>query len=347
MPAPKTECTELAVGFGILGIEPTTVNPTEVSGLFQDTLDQETYLGFVDEYRSNIRLYRRFYSVGARLKQQHRVLSQSNIGSVRWEGQFQQARTTSLARDLTAANIPISVKATSNVVFNRSPHTFFVSRPSGTASETKSENWFLALSPQSYQHLYTFVRNSSTEDLPEQVTDYHIKTTEVQRKSFGKLSASLPPDEQRQFNELYWTLCREVAEKSSAIFNEALKKSLSGKQKNSVIEYMVRDLFRMSDSEYILCGLDRNKEFAVAIPSLTTWRQSWSVRSLVAAPDLTAKQSKVNIVLEIRNVGERTDHLLAFHVEIRWSHGKFNGSPEAKVYKDFRWLDIPFFEDLM
>ena len=30
----------------------------------------------------------------------------------------------------------------------------------------------------------------------------------------------------------------------------------------------------------------------------------------------------------------RLQHVSAGHVEVRWSHGRFNGSPEAKVYLD-------------
>ena len=31
------------------------------------------------------------------------------------------------------------------------------------------------------------------------------------------------------------------------------------------------------------------------------------------------------------------------HVEIRWSHGRFVGSPEAKVYLDTAHTDVPGF----
>jgi len=29
------------------------------------------------------------------------------------------------------------------------------------------------------------------------------------------------------------------------------------------------------------------------------------------------------------------------HVEIRWSHGRFQGAPEAKVYLDMPHMDVP------
>ena len=34
------------------------------------------------------------------------------------------------------------------------------------------------------------------------------------------------------------------------------------------------------------------------------------------------------------------------HIEIRWSHGKFCGPPEAKVYLDTALFDIPGYSPL-
>ena len=48
-------------------------------------------------------------------------------------------------------------------------------------------------------------------------------------------------------------------------------------------------------------------------------------------------------------VRERDDgHTLAVdgHVEIRWSHGRFNGAPEAKVYLDTPLRDVPGYHEL-
>jgi hypothetical protein len=36
-----------------------------------------------------------------------------------------------------------------------------------------------------------------------------------------------------------------------------------------------------------------------------------------------------------------TDRTVEGHVEIRWSHGRFAGPPEAKVYLDTPHHDVP------
>ena len=35
-----------------------------------------------------------------------------------------------------------------------------------------------------------------------------------------------------------------------------------------------------------------------------------------------------------------------FHTQIRWSHGKFQNNPEAKLYKNFAWENVDFFESI-
>jgi hypothetical protein len=38
--------------------------------------------------------------------------------------------------------------------------------------------------------------------------------------------------------------------------------------------------------------------------------------------------------------------LIEGHVEIRWSHGRFNGVPEAKIYIDTPLLNVPGYNAL-
>jgi sigma54-dependent transcription regulator len=59
-------------------------------------------------------------------------------------------------------------------------------------------------------------------------------------------------------------------------------------------------------------------------------------------PDLRKKQSVVNITVTYESKVSKMPKTARFHVEIRWSHGKFSQTPEAKLYKDFRWTSIEF-----
>jgi len=66
---------------------------------------------------------------------------------------------------------------------------------------------------------------------------------------------------------------------------------------------------------------------------------------MFAWADLIRKQSVVNIDIDYRERDGKSKKL-KYHVEIRWSHGKFCGNPEAKLYKHFLWKDAPGFKIL-
>ena len=52
----------------------------------------------------------------------------------------------------------------------------------------------------------------------------------------------------------------------------------------------------------------------------------------------------VTFKLRIDNKTTKETIIVNFHSEIRWSHRKFTGNPEAKLYKDFEWGLLPFLE---
>lgn len=344
MPSSKTECTELSVGFGLLELDPVSSLHERILTSWDNNLSPGKLADFLVEYSRDGAYYRRFYDIGVNLRHSHRVLAQSNINMVRWEGPHHQARSVSMARDLVAANTPISVKANSNVVFNLSPYVLFTSVPSGVSTPTRSDNWFSMVAQQPYQELYTWIRSLSGENLPEQVSDYHRNIRGDRRKHLSRLVAQLSEAQKADFDDLYVTLCHEVAEESARRFNAAVRQSFSGSIRNAVAENLVKTFFRLGDGEYVLCGLDHNSDFGVDVPDITSWKRHWALKSVAAEAVLSRGQSVVDINLVIENRQTRQEHNAAFEVQIRWAHGKFSGNPEAKVYKKFPWIAIPFFQ---
>jgi len=43
----------------------------------------------------------------------------------------------------------------------------------------------------------------------------------------------------------------------------------------------------------------------------------------------------------VRERAGRTERVVEGHVEVRWSHGRFSGPPEAKVYLDSPHAEVP------
>ena len=159
MPTAKTECTELSVGFGLLGIDQGEFSIEQVQNRFSGTLSAAKYVGYLIEYENQPRLYAQFIENGQRLRDSYPLFA--NLSQVAWSGPQQQAATTSASKDLFAANVPISIKNESNVVLNPSPHNLFITIPSGSMPATNAENWYEMTDPGGIQVLYQFVEEQS------------------------------------------------------------------------------------------------------------------------------------------------------------------------------------------
>ena len=141
-------------------------------------------------------------------------------------------------------------------------------------------------------------------------------------------------------------MCREVATRSAQLFNMHFKQSMASNAKRSVLDEIARTFFRMDSSNYILAGVERGREFAVLVPSLTLFGREWRITDVLAEPDLQREQSVVAFTVLYENKSTRQSGEAKFHAEVRWSHGKFKQAPEAKLYKDSRNWDVPFIKSI-
>jgi tRNA A-37 threonylcarbamoyl transferase component Bud32 len=345
MPSPKTECTELSVGFGILGLDNfLDLSNNQIEQFFEGTLSEEKYYRFRDEFLKNEALYRQMYNVGFGLKAIHRPFR--NVSCLKWVGAQQQAATTAAAKDLIVANTPVSIKENSDVVHNPSPYNLFETIPSGQVKAQRSNNWFLEQAPQEYQELYSFVRSKGLERLPEDVTKLDKQIKRREREQIKIVIKQLSEEENKDFNQLYLRMCHKVAKVSADIFNENYSISMRGRSRNAVLEQITRHFFRMDTVDYILGGIDKQEAFAVIVPDLTRWKREWIITNVLAEPELDREQSRVRFSVNYKNRNTGMEKIAEFHTQIRWSHGKFQNNPEAKLYKNFAWEEVAFFESI-
>jgi hypothetical protein len=345
MPSAKTECTELSVGFGILGIEDVLqLSQSQVETYFEGSLSEGKYDRFKNEFPRQEVLYKRMYNVGFGLRAIHTPFK--NIQSLKWSGPQQQSAMTAVAKDLLVANTAISVKENSDVVLNSSPYNLFQTIPSGQVKAQSSENWFLEQAPDEYQELYSFIRNQGLEYFPENVQEFEQSTNRRDRQPIKDAIKRLPSSDLELFTELYLRMCHRVAEVSAEIFNANYAASMQGRLRKSIIEQITRHFFRMDSIDYILGGIDKNKGFAVIVPEITRWKREWIITDILATPELDKKQSRVHFSVRVRNRQSKNSFEASFHAQIRWSHGKFQSNPEAKLYKNFAWEDLSFFESI-
>lgn len=346
MATAKTETTELAVGFGLLGYsDPSNLLFDQIAKNFDASLDERTFSRFRIEF-SKDKLYKRMHEVGLKLRDVYAPFK--DLTNIIWSGPERQAATTSTAKDLFAANVPISVKAESRVVGNPSPYNLFVATPQGSAQARGMGSWYVETALNDYQSLYFFAKQATALDsgdvsLPEVVGEFENSRA---KKLLQQRIKDLNSEQIREFQALYVQMCKVVSIKSAVLFNSHLKTSLFSRTRNTVMEHIAKMFFRMNAVPYLLAGIDSRKEFAVHIPDLTTWKRTWRFEKVEAVPDLNRLQSVVNFQIECLNRENGERFTANFHAEVRWSHGKFS-SVEGKLYKKFNWVDLPFFERII
>jgi DNA modification methylase len=344
----KTECTELSLAFGVLGAaDPLKFEINKLQAVFEGTLSEAKYSRFCAEFANptDHELYKKMYRVGVLLRENYPLFK--DVGSLKWTGAQKLANTTSVSMDLLVANTPISAKAGSNVVGNQSPYNLFVSIPKGSAEARNSENWYLQVNPEGYQRLYEVVRETGLDHLPPDISDYERKASPAERIATATAAKQLSDAKDPTWTKLYLEFCHEVARQSAVMFNENIGKSMQGNTRSAVLEQIARNFFRMDATQYILGGVERKQEFAVVVPALSDWKNTWKITNIEAVPDLRKKQSVVQVLVSYESKKTKTPKIASFHIEIRWSHEKFRTKPEAKLYKDFKWTDIEFLSGIL
>jgi len=346
MPSAKTEATELSVAFGLLGYTDPTARPfTEVEEKFEGTLIPEKHQAYIEEYTRprNQPLYSRMLNVGANLRLRYPLFS--NLTSLRWSGPERQAATIATARDLQAVNVPISVKAESRVVGNPSPYNIFISTPQGSAQARGTRSWYLESALGQYQAYYGYIREITDNlSLPEDVGVFEQSRNKAPLRTALRAMV-LNPQQKETEERLYLEMCHTAASGAARIFNENLATSLDSRTRGSVLERIAKMFFRMNAVGYVLCGIDGRSDFAVLVPDLTSWLREWEFGEIQSSPDLTRGQSVVDFSVICRHKTRGDEYNAQFHAEVRWSHGRFS-SVEGKLYKEFDWVDLPFFETI-
>lgn len=345
----KTTASELSVAFGILELDPLdSLGESQLLSRFGNTLDYQVYLSFCDTYRNERQRYTRFFDLGLNIRRRYGQFRGASIYSVRWNGPEHESSTVSLPIDLIVANTPISVKDESDVIYNRSPYNMLVRLPQGYGDVKRSDNWFVLTAPDEYQYLYEYAQQVWGSEYPADVTVYHATTSEESREEFRRRIKAAEKAKAQTFQEYrrrYEIFCNAVAQRSAAIFNEHYLASRSQRGGNAVNELVLRNLLRLGDVNCIICGVDKRRTSAVEMPSLSDWLRNWRVRSCEATIDtrIVRKQPVIKLILTYEHRTSRRIYNLDFRVELRWSHGRFCGNPEAKLYKEFQWNEaVPF-----
>ena len=328
VPSPLTTVTEVATGLGMLGHarldQALAERPAEMVSVAPVTWDQLEALHDGGIYRAE---FEAAFANGAAFLAAADGLRGRRPAVIEWKGSQRAPGDEVAPVDLRIDHVYlVSCKYLSKILFNASPAHLFEELLAGRHGR-RSGHWFEATAPEEYATLYGLVRAAvDPEGLPRWPGD--LRTED--RHRLGKVLRDEWPS---GADEAYAALSLAVSAASAARWNSAL----GGRDEQ---EAMLWRLLRMGSAPYFVLGATTRRPLRLRIATPWDWRQKFRLAGFDAEAQ-SGGQPRVAWRAEIRDMhsGERLD--VAGHVEIRWSHGRFGGLPEAKVYLDTPHEAVP------
>jgi hypothetical protein len=160
----------------------------------------------------------------------------------------------------------------------------------------------------------------AAQDLPERASDL----TSDQRDALGRWLRSGWPEGAKAD---YGRLSAAVAASSVRRWEAALDAG------RGAGESMLWRLLRVGSAPYFVLGSSAARSLRLRIATSWDWRQ----RYVLSAFTVTAQaggQPRVGWSARVRDRATHETHEVTGHIEVRWSHGRFGGPPEAKGYLD-------------
>jgi len=210
----------------------------------------------------------------------------------------------------------ISCKYLSKIMINASPGNLFERLLQG-GHGVRGRDWYAEVAPHEYQQLYEAVTAQLRwPDLPARTGDLD---QDQRRRLAQALTTGWPGDTQ----PLYVTLADVVAHKTAERWQELLRD-----RKES--EAMLWRMLRMGSAPYFILGTSPAGHLRLRVATPWDWRLHFRLHRFECSKQV-AGQPRVGWKATVEDRRSSEVRLVSGHVEVRWSHGRFNGNPEAKV----------------
>ncbi|MDE0171163.1 MAG: hypothetical protein OXS29_16915 [bacterium] len=335
MPTLRTELTEIVTGLGMLGMEcldeALEARPPRMHNVTAEHLGRLVRARRAGEHR---RLFRDAWDNGRAFAASADGLRRRVPQRVEWKGNHRSPGYEQVPADLRVDYVYlISCKYRSKVLYNASPAHVFdrllaTRRGEGT-------DWYLEAAPSEYQEFYRACRDYlGAGSIPEAVQDLDREHRSILKETFKR---RWPPE----IADAYRPFCTAVSEVSARRWQEALGTN------QAVHEEMLWRLLRLQPAPYFILGV-ASPGHPVRFRVDTPWdfRQRYTLRTFEVRPDTEAGQPAVGWRARLTDVRSATPAHVEGHVEVRWSHGRFSGAPEAKVYLDTPQGETPGYSGL-
>jgi hypothetical protein len=245
---------------------------------------------------------------------------------VEWKGPHRLPGDDVVPADLRIDHVyQVSCKYLSQIMLNAGPARLFDRLLVG--EERTRDDWFGIVAPAEYQTFYDSARQIIPADLPGLVGDLGSSHRAVLKDALRP--RALPSTMQ----EPWIVLCDAVATETARRWRERLSTP------HSRLRLLWR-LLRIGDAPYFILGTDGLQRIQLRVASTWDWMQQFELRA-ISIHARTAGQPEVGWRASIRTRSDGSERDVLGHVEVRWSHGRFQGAPEAKVYLDTPHDNVP------
>jgi hypothetical protein len=246
---------------------------------------------------------------------------------VEWKGSHRAPGDEVAPIDLRIDHVfLVSCKYLSKIMINASPPYLFERLLQG-GHGIRGGDWYAEVAGAQYQDLYEGVRAElELPDLPAAVTDLRTSDRKVLADA---LKTGWPGDTERRYARLSHDVAGETAKRWQAQLDVG---------PNS--ETMLWRILRMGSAPYFVLGASPSEPIRLRIA--TPW--DWRLHYRLAEFDCRAQsggQPRVGWTARVEDRHSHEVHEIQGHVEIRWSHGRFGGHAEAKLYLDTPHRMVP------
>jgi hypothetical protein len=318
-----SEITEIVTGLGMLGFE-TLDQAIESRPAELIDVDDDVWARLATAWRDRVHEtdFLAAFTNGRVFLRAADALRGRPPARIEWRGPHQSVGDEAVPADLRVDHVYlVSCKYLSKVLWNVSPANLF-DRGLATGTPTRFDgDWFAAVAASEHQHLYDVVCRHHGGEL-----DLTMRARDLSTEQRGALRAAIPRQWHPECVVAYRALCKAV----SAASAERWSTRLTGSAERRT---MLQRLLRIGSASYFVLGSGSGRALRLRVGSPWDWNRAFELRSFEWVGDGEG-QPRVSWQAEVRDRATRTAQTVAGHVEVRWSHGRFNLPPEAKVYLD-------------
>lgn len=317
----RTEISEIVTGLALFGFRDIeralAARPrfiTNVGDSVYDRLDAAFAAG------SDADLFDTAWDNGCRFARADDGLRGRPPWLVEWKGPHRPPAYEQIPADLRVDHVYlISCKYGSNILLNASPWHLF--DRSLANRRTEKSDWYIEVAPEAYQELYSATRVGIGDGrLPASAVDLDRSQRDLIKRSVGR---AWPADVAPIYNEFAYAVAHASAERWRSQLDTRSRR-----------DEMLWRLLRLQAAPYYVLGASPSGEplrFRVGTP--WDFRNDYRVRAFDVWADAVG-QPLVRWRADVDDHALGSRRIIEGHVEVRWSHGKFSGAPEAKVYLD-------------